>query len=106
MLQGELGKVTEQLATLVANGAIIMAKTDNSAEKDLVASTTSNLSEQLGQLNLLIEEKKNKANDALDAWQKFLTMAAGTIHFYSFRGKANNFIFHYEENACTSNTII
>jgi len=76
-IQGELGKVKDQLSSLVANGAIIMAKTDNAAEKDLVASTTANLTDQLAQLTALVEEKKNRANDALDAWQKFLTMAAG-----------------------------
>ena len=68
----------DQLSSLVANGAIIMAKTDNAAEKDLVASTTANLTDQLAQLTALVEEKKNRANDALDAWQKFLTMAAGS----------------------------
>ena len=74
----------DQLSSLVANGAIIMAKTDNAAEKDLVASTTANLTDQLAQLTALVEEKKNRANDALDAWQKFLTMAAGSQYSRCF----------------------
>ncbi len=37
----------------------------------MVLSTTSNLTEQLSTLKQLIDDKKNAANDAIDAWQKF-----------------------------------
>ncbi|XP_023348458.1 myosin-6 [Eurytemora carolleeae] len=75
-IQGEVGGITEQLDNLTTNGKIIIANTNNQPEKELVQSTISNLSDQLTQLKQLIEEKKNAANDAIDAWQKFLSMEA------------------------------
>merc|ERR1719282_1955807 len=71
-IQSEINGISEQLDKLLSNGKIITEKTDNNQEKELVLSTTNNLSEQISSLKNLIQEKKNAANDAIDAWQRFL----------------------------------
>merc|ERR1712025_302079 len=71
-IQSEINGISEQLDKLLTNGKIITEKTDNNQEKELVLSTTNNLSEQISTLKNLIQEKKNAANDAIDAWQRFL----------------------------------
>ena len=71
-IQSEINGISEQLDKLLTNGKIITEKTDNNQEKELVLSTTNNLSEQISSLKNLIQEKKNAANDAIDAWQRFL----------------------------------
>merc|ERR1712012_849772 len=71
-IQSEINGISEQLDKLLNNGKIITEKTDNNQEKELVPSTTNNLSEQISSLKNLIQEKKNAANDAIDAWQRFL----------------------------------
>jgi nesprin-1 len=71
-IQSEITGISEQLDSLLANGKVISEKTECSQEKELVLSTTTNLTEQLGQLKQLIQDKKNAANDAIDAWQRFL----------------------------------
>ena len=71
-IQSEINSISEQLDKVLSNGKIISEKTDNHQEKDLVTSTTSNLSDQIGSLRQLIHDKKNSANDAIEAWQRFL----------------------------------
>ena len=61
---------------MLSNGAVITEKSDNQPEKELVVSTTTNLSEQIASLKQLILDKKNAANDAVDAWQRFLQFHA------------------------------
>ena len=75
-IQSEITGISEQLDSLLANGKIISEKTECSQEKELVLSTTTNLTAQLGQLKQLIQDKKNAANDAIDAWQRFLQLHA------------------------------
>merc|ERR1719348_2108233 len=75
-IQSEINGISEQLDKLLTNGKIITEKTDNHQEKELVLSTTTNLSEQITQLKQLIQTKKNAANDAIDAWQRFLQLHA------------------------------
>lgn len=75
-IQGEVPAVTEKVDNLVENGKVICEKSDNQQEKELVTSTTTNLTEQLGSLKVLIDDKKNAANDAIDAWARFLAMHA------------------------------
>ena len=75
-IQSEITGISEQLDNLLANGKVISEKTECSQEKELVLSTTTNLTEQLGQLKQLIQDKKNAANDAIDAWQRFLQFHA------------------------------
>ena len=71
-IQSEITTVSEQLDRLLTNGKVITDKTDNQQEKELVLSTTTNLSEQIASLKQLIQDKKHAANDAVDAWQRFL----------------------------------
>jgi len=75
-IQSEINGISEQLDKLLTNGKILTEKTDNHQEKELVLSTTKNLSEQIAQLKQLIQTKKNAANDAIDAWQRFLQLHA------------------------------
>jgi len=75
-IQSEINGISEQLDNLLTNGKVITEKTDNHQEKELVLSTTTNLSEQIAHLKQLIQDKKNAANDAIDAWQRFLQFHA------------------------------
>ena len=71
-IQSEINGISTQLDKLLSNGKVISEKTDNHHEKELVLSTTTNLSDQIGSLRTLVQDKKNAANDAIDAWQRFL----------------------------------
>jgi len=71
-IQSEITGISEQLDSLLTNGSVITERSDNQPEKELVVSTTTNLSEQIASLKQLIQDKKNAANDAVDAWQRFL----------------------------------
>merc|ERR1719150_2255103 len=82
-IQSEITGISEQLDNLLANGKVISEKTECSQEKELVLSTTTNLTEQLGQLKQLIQDKKNAANDAIDAWQRFLQFHAAVENWCS-----------------------
>ena len=42
-IQSEINSISEQLDKVLSNGKIISEKTDNSQERDLATSTTSNL---------------------------------------------------------------
>merc|ERR1719309_612887 len=75
-IQSEINGISEQLDNLLTNGKIITEKTDNHQEKELVLSTPANLSEQIAHLKQLIQDKKNAANDAIDAWQRLLQFHA------------------------------
>lgn len=75
-IQSEITGISEQLDSLLTNGSVITEKSDNQPEKELVLSTTTNLSEQIAALKQLIQDKKNAANDAVDAWQRFLQFHA------------------------------
>ena len=75
-IQSEITSISEQLDRILSNGKIISEKTDNHQERDLTTSTTSNLSDQIASLKQLIQDKKNAANDAIDAWQRFLQVHA------------------------------
>lgn len=75
-IQCEIGTVGDQLERLVSNGRIICERTDNQPERELVVSTTANLGDQMVQLRQLIQTKKNAANDAIDAWTRFLAAHA------------------------------
>ena len=75
-MQGEVGRVQDQLDTLTTNGRIVVERTDNQPERELVQSTVANLTDQLAALMTLVEDKKHAANDAVDAWAKFLALHA------------------------------
>ena len=67
-VQCELNDASEQIDRIASNGKIIIDNTVNNHEKDLVQSTMSNLTEQITSLKNLIQDRKNAANDAIDAW--------------------------------------
>jgi len=76
-IQSEITGICGQRDNLIANGKIISEKTECTQEKELIISTTTNLTEQLNQLKELIQEKKNAANDAIEAWQRFIQLHTG-----------------------------
>jgi hypothetical protein len=75
-IQCEIGAVGEQLERLVAHGKIIGERTESQPERELMISTTANLADQMVQLRALMQAKKNAANDAIDAWARFLAAQA------------------------------
>jgi len=88
-VQCELNDASEQIDRIASNGKIIIDNTVNNHEKDLVQSTMSNLTEQITSLKNLIQDRKNAANDAIDAWQRFLQIHA-TV--YSWCEEKENFL--------------
>jgi hypothetical protein len=75
-IQCEIGAVGDQLERLVAHGKIIGERTESQPERELMISTTANLADQMVQLRALMQTKKNAANDAIDAWARFLAAQA------------------------------
>ena len=75
-VQCEITAVSDQLERLSAHAVIIAERTDNQPERELVASTTANLGDQMTALQTLLAAKKNAANDAIDAWGRFLAAQA------------------------------
>lgn len=73
-IQNELGTISDKLERLTRNGQTIVKNTRDDAEKELINSTISNLTEQLAQVRSWLEEKKQIVGDTLDAWQRFLTL--------------------------------
>jgi len=53
-----------------------MEKTSNQHERELVQSTITNLTEQLGQVKEWISEKKAAVGDSIDSWHRFLQIYA------------------------------
>ena len=88
-VQCELNDASEQIDRIASNGKIIIDNTVNNHEKDLVQSTMTNLTEQITSLKNLIQDRKNAANDAIDAWQRFLQIHA-TV--YSWCEEKENFL--------------
>lgn len=70
----EMGTVTEQLERLKRNGEIIMEKTTNPEEHDLISSTISSLTEQLNHVKAWLDDKKAQVGNSLDSWQAFIQM--------------------------------
>merc|ERR1711878_174080 len=54
-IQSEINGISTQLDKLLSNGKVITEKTDNHHEKELVLSTTTNLSDQIGSLRTLVQ---------------------------------------------------
>ncbi len=54
----EVGGVAEQLERLNRNGQILAERTSSGQERDLVTSTCSSLTDQLGHLRHLLEQRK------------------------------------------------
>lgn len=72
--QNELGTISDKLERLTRNGQAIVKNTRDDAEKELIASTIGNLTEQLAQVRSWLDEKKQMVGDTMDAWQRFLAL--------------------------------
>ncbi len=66
--------MAEQLERLNRNGQTLSEKTSSQQERELVTSTCSSLTDQLGHLRHLLEQRKMSTSEAIDAWQKFLEL--------------------------------
>lgn len=73
-IQSEIGNVSDRLEKLVKNGKIIIDKTKDEEEKELVQSTINTLTEQLQLVRTWLEEKRQLVGETLEAWQRFLAL--------------------------------
>lgn len=73
-IQTEIGGIADRLEKLTRNGKIIIEKTRDPDEKEMIQSTINNLTEQLQQVRSWLDEKKQQVGETLDAWQRFLTL--------------------------------
>ncbi|XP_064211053.1 muscle-specific protein 300 kDa isoform X18 [Tribolium castaneum] len=73
-IQAEIGGITDRLEKLIKNGKLIVEKTKDDDEKQLIQSTINNLSDQLQQVRSWLEEKRQQVGETLDAWQRFLSL--------------------------------
>ncbi|GLH12192.1 Nesprin-1, partial [Gryllus bimaculatus] len=70
-IQSELCAIGEKLERLTRNGNLILEKTQNEGERNLIQNTISSLTEQYSQIKSLLDERKQQVGNALDAWQNF-----------------------------------
>lgn len=73
-IQNELGPMSDRLERLTKNGQTIVDNTRDEDEKEIIAKTIANLTEQLGQVRSWLDEKKQQVGDIMDAWQRFLVL--------------------------------
>ncbi|XP_078048160.1 muscle-specific protein 300 kDa isoform X4 [Augochlora pura] len=73
-VQDELATTADKLERLTRNGRTIAENTRDDTEKQLIESTVRNVTEQLGQVGDWLDERKQVVADAIDAWQRFLTL--------------------------------
>lgn len=73
-LQSEIGPIGDKLERLTKNGRTMIENSQDDSEKDLIRSTIDNLTDQMSQVKSLLEDKKQKVADCLDAWARFLAL--------------------------------
>jgi hypothetical protein len=73
-IQAEIGTITDRLEKLIKNGKVIIEKTKDDEERELIRSTMNDLADQLQQVRSWLEEKRQQVGETLDAWQRFLTL--------------------------------
>lgn len=73
-IQSEFSSISDQLEKLIKNGKVIIEKTKDDEERAIIQTTINNLSEQLEQVKGWLDNKKQQVNDALDSWQRFMTL--------------------------------
>lgn len=73
-IQSEIGTIADRLEKLIKNGKVIMEKTKDDEERQLVQSTMNELADQLQQVRSWLEEKRQQVGETLDAWQRFLSL--------------------------------
>lgn len=73
-VQSELANVTDKLEKLTRNGKIIMKRTRDNEEKEMIQSIIDNLVEQFNQVKSWLDERRQQVGETLDAWQRFLSL--------------------------------
>lgn len=73
-LQSEIGPIGDKLERLTKNGRTIIENSQDDSEKDLIRSTIDNLTDQMAQVKSLLEDRKQKVGDSLDAWARFFAL--------------------------------
>lgn len=70
----EIPSVKDKLDSVKQNGYVIMEKTRNINEKEIIRKTIDQLVQRFEQIRSWLEEKKNQVGDSLDAWTRFMNL--------------------------------
>lgn len=70
----ELTDVQEKLENVKQSGQVIIEKSRNDDEKDLIRNTIDQLVQQVEQLHSLLDEKRHQVGNSLDAWSRFMQL--------------------------------
>lgn len=70
----ELTDVQDKLENVKQNGHVIIEKSRNDDEKDLIQNTVDQLVQQVEQLRSLLDEKRHQVGNSLDAWSRFMQL--------------------------------
>lgn len=70
----ELTDVQDKLENVKQNGHVIIEKSRNDDEKDLIRNTVDQLVQQVEQLRSLLDEKRHQVGNSLDAWSRFMQL--------------------------------
>lgn len=73
-IQQELAHVHDKLENVKQYGQVIIEKSRNDDEKDLIRNTIDQLVQQVEQLRSLLDEKKYQVGNSLDAWSRFMQL--------------------------------
>lgn len=73
-LSQEIENAYEKLESAKANGRVIIENSRSLNEKELVENTLDQLTQQLSQVRTWLDERKQLADDSLDAWTRFLNL--------------------------------
>lgn len=73
-VQSELANILDKLEKLTRNGKMIIGKTRDDEEREIVQSTINNLSDQVAQVKSWLDERRQQVGETLDAWQRFLSL--------------------------------
>lgn len=80
-VQSEIGNISDRLEKLIKNGKVILEKTRDDEEKDLIQSTINTLTDQLQQVRSWLEERRQQVSETLDAWQRFLNLYQAVMNW-------------------------
>lgn len=70
----ELTDVQDRLENVKQNGHVIIEKSRNTDERDLIRTTIDQLVQQVEQLRSLLDEKRHQVGNSLDAWSRFMQL--------------------------------
>lgn len=80
-VQSEIGSIADRLEKLIKNGKVILEKTRDDEEKDLIQSTINTLTDQLQQVRSWLEERRQQVSETMDAWQRFLSLYQAVMNW-------------------------